>query len=804
MHRLLLLPLLTGCALTAIATRKASWPELNAELAAPGITATATVARDEHGVPHIRAQDTNDLFYSIGFMHAQDRLFQADLTRRLAFGKLGEWRGEDVRDLDRFMAGLELRARAKVFYDQASPEVRSELDAYTRGLNAGAAALPALPVEYRLIGAEFEEWLPWDAMGAVWLNSWALAENPSVEVAAMNLRSLPAADMDLLFRYDPTEPAVGTSWDQARSLEVGGWTPEYQFFERALGGGDAAKQKAMPTSALSAAPEVTAMLDSYVSILGGSNNWIIGPSRSADGKAIVVNDPHLGQRVPSLWYPVEGKAGAVELAGMTIPGAPFIVLGHNQSVAWAFTNVMADFVDFAILQRDGEGYLLDGVRKDFRRVDVSLRLKGQDEPDLSVSTWTELGPVISDLNAPHVVVLQWHTLKVADRSLDLFIGLNMAKTVEDAIAAVSVPTVISQNLLVADANNFAWQPFGSFPNRVGWDGRLPYAASTPGVGVQGWLPAMPGERDPERGYVVTANSRPLAMPDAWRVSTHYIDDARFRRISELIESRENHDVQSVQDIQYDRKDLNAARILPVLLADVQTPDPDAARCLQILRDWDYVASPDSSAATVWAVFHVEYMREGLENSVGQSGFSSYLSAAVPGWSLLDRLQPAWGSGGGLDRYYPDRPKAVAAALDRSCTLLAERMGGDSAAWTWGQAHPLRLKHPFGGASALLKKWNVEDLAIGGTPNTVNAASYDSRDWPFVVGSVASMRLIQPLSDLSQTRFSHPGGSSGHPRHPHNVDLLPTWVSGATVPFWSADADVQAHTESLLTLTPPGK
>jgi penicillin amidase len=753
--------LLSGCSLTTLMTQKKSWPDDEGLVSGLPVSDTITIARDEWGIAHVRAQSENDIWFAEGFLHARDRLFQADLSRRLVFGGLVELRGESALPLERFMLGLELEVRSRAIYESGSPEIRAKIDRYTEGFNAGMQSLKTLPVEHRLTKTAPQPWQPWHCMALVWLNAWTLAENYGVELAALQLRQIDSAGMDALFRFDETEPPVGADWDQLRSLPIGAFTEPFKAFDRVLGVHDAGT---------------------------GSNNWIAGPSRTASGWPIIANDPHLSQRVPSLWYPVDLGSPGLHVAGVSLPGSPFIVLGHNEKLAWGFTNVMADMVDMPVLKREGEGYLLKGEKKEFRKVKVEIPVG--DQVDVSEQLWTELGPVITDPAADYFVVLQWQAFHVADHTTSLVYGLNTADTVAEAKEAVDVPTMVAQNLVVADSEKqYAWQSLGSFPSRVGFDGRLPYNASLPEVGWQGWLPPIPGEINPERGYVVTANSRPLTMENAWKVSTRYINDSRKRRIDEVISSRTDHTLDTMGALQYDRIDLRGRELSARFLEGLNPADPKALQCMGLLKNWDGSSDPDSVAASVWAHFQVKLVEVALSDDLGED-LVHYMATASPGYSLIDR---------DLAHFLPDEKAGVEAALAKTCTELEGFLGADTAGWTFGRLRTLALNHPFGGASALLSSWNIEATAYGGTPDTVNAAGMDWRDFPYGVSSIASMRLLMPLDDLAHSRFVHPGGAYGQPKHPHSTDMFPLWRDGQYATFWFSDADIAAHTQALLTL-----
>ncbi len=749
---------LSGCALVALASQKKGFPEHAGAVRAPGLSAQATIHRDAYGIPHIRAATDADAAYALGYAHAQDRLFQADMNRRLMFGGLSPWLGERTIAFDAFMQSMQLRTKAVAAVERLRPQTRANLDAYAAGINAGAADLPALPVEYRVLGVEFKPWAASDSYGIVYLMAWGLQSNLADELFALSVRDrVGRQDFDKLVGADEGPP-VDLFWNELQRVQLADWTPGFASFNRVLGFPDAA----------------------------ASNNWVVSGSRSADGLPIVANDPHLQQRAPSIWYPAEVQGDATHVGGMTFPGAPAVVIGHTQTLAWGFTNVMADAVDLAILPRQGDsGYIHAGNNRAFTTRTVTVHPKGGDPVQVDV-LWTEVGPVITDADATHVAALRWSALEIEDSTMELFHDLNRAATVEQGMAVADWPAVASQNLVMGDSEgHIGWVPFGSFVRRKGHTGRIPYPAWTGDYGWQGWLDRRPSELDPERGYIVTANNRyDVDWADA--ITTRFAMPYRRDRIAEVIESKPKHDWASMAALQHDHLDIQARERIPQRLQGVTPSTPAAVQCHALLSDWDFVASPDSQGAAVWAALQQELVFQVLQPRLGEEGVKRYLAATPAGRTIVD---------GELEHFSDDVPRDVDTALDRACTWLTAELGPDPALWTWGALHPLHLMHPFGGK---LDSWNQPQVGWFGTPNTVNAGSYRLGERErMATTSIASMRLVMPLSDLSNSTLSHPGGSSGHPKHPDFGTLFEAHRTGKQVPLWWGQQAVDKAAQVLV-------
>ncbi|MEQ1567325.1 MAG: penicillin acylase family protein [Myxococcota bacterium] len=756
----------SGCALTRLAQLDRSHPTLDGVLEVDGASAELRIARDVYGVPHIRAASEADAWFGLGFAHAQDRLFQADLARHSAWGTLSSWFGADAVEFDAFARSLRLRDRAATALAAADPATRRMFEAYAAGINAGAGAARATPIEHRLLGVPFEPWTPEDGLAVTFLLSWALEDNLSFELAAFELAEHPPALLDALTRISPESPPIDPYWDELRGVDRGRWSAPFDAWLAVLGGG----------------PDRAA----------ASNNWVIGGSRSASGKPIVANDPHLDQAVPSLWYAADVAGGDLHVAGATIAGTPGVLIGHDARVAWGMTNVMADQVDLVVLERDGDGYRLEGQTHAFERVASAIEVR-DGEPVQREVQFTAVGPVVNE-GGEVVVAMRWATLEREDRLPTAVRALNRASTADEVLDATrALPLMVALNLVVADVDGgYGWRPIGSIVGRRAHTGRVPYPGSDPLHGWFGWLSNLPEERNPARGYVQTANSRP-DHPLADAISTSYVPPWRFERIGERIEAEPSHTPASEHALQLDTRELLAARHRDRLLDGV-TPGPDGARCHALLAGWDLDAGADSAGAAVWGVFLEQYVRHAIEDQLGAADTEVALSILSTARSPLDN--------GLFDAaFVEDRERSVVYALDRACAELEATLGPDPDGWTWGALHPLDLRHPFSArAPRLLRGWNLPPVPSPGSGATVAASSFEWGADDRSVTGMPSMRLVMPLDDLGASTFVHPGGQSGLPGHPGYSSHYVHFVTGQTLPLWFDDDDVAANVVDTLRLT----
>jgi penicillin amidase len=769
--------MLSGCALTTLMTKGRSYPQPSSMHSLASLDARVVIDRDVYGVPHVRAETEHDMWFALGFLHAQDRLFQMDLSRRAAWGRLHEWLGAATIEVDTFHRALGWRERAESNVALCTAEEKAMLEAYTQGVNAGADSLGVLPVEYRLLKKGFDPWTVQDGLALGFLQAWNLETNSSREMAALLMREeWDVAMLDRLHRLMPEEPEVDPYWDTLRHVDIGALTPVYRSWTSALGG--------RPDKA------------------EASNNWVVGPERTASGHAIVANDPHLNQSVPSLWYAVDLVGGAHRVAGATLPGLPGVPVGHNGKVAWGLTNVMADVVDYAVLERVGErGYLLSGETHELETRTYRFDLGEEGVVEREVHH-TALGPVITQLEGTHLVVMRFVASELEDRMTAVLRGLMRAEKMEDAAHLAELPLMVAQNVALADTEGgWGWQAIGAVPRRKAHTGRVPYPGSDPAHGWDGWMPTLMGEREPERGYVHTANARPgVNTPsfggdpiDVDTLTTSFLPPHRHNRLDELLSGTQNATPDDVRRMQLDVLDGVARRWIPELLEGPwELEDARAQPCRDLLMNWDYRLNPEASGGAVWAVFQQALLEEVLSESLSETELDMYFQTSGPGDSLF--LNPDKDALGAETAH-------VERALVRTCAQLTHHQGSDPSQWSWGAMHPMKLGHPFGEQSALLSGWNMKEIPWGGSSVTVAAAAYSWGEGIRPVGGMQSLRLVMPIADLGATTLSYPGGQSGQPGHPHYRSHFEAFEKGEGVPLWTDDKEIQGEVVSSWLLVP---
>jgi len=762
----------SGCALFTLAATKRSHPPLDGMVAAAGARGEITIHRDAAGVPHIEAANEDDAWYGLGYVHAQDRLFQLDVRRRLAHGEISELLGDRAVDLDAFVRAMELERRGQEAIDRAQPAAQARITAYTEGLNAGVASLKTLPVEYRLLGVDFAPFDAADTTGMLYLMGWSLQENLDHELAAMAFAHLPADELDSLFQTYPDTPPIDPFWDDLRTRDLGELTAGFEAFTGALGGRPKGKGN----------PEA-------------SNNWVVGGSRTASGKPIVANDPHLVQSVPSIWYAAHLRGGDLHVAGATLPGVPGLPIGHNEEVAWGLTNVMADTVDLAVLERDGDdAVIVRGQAEPLQAHTYTLRPRDAEPVERTVYT-TSLGPVVNE-GGDAVLVMRWAGLVIEDQTPDVLTTFVHSTSVAQLLDDLDpLPSVAPQNMVMADTGgDIAWKVVGSIPRRHGFTGRVPHPASDGDRHWDGMLDARPQLHNPERDYLATANHKPDpdAQPSVDAIATAYLPPHRYDRIMDRLGELPQATPADMHELHTDVRENAAATYLPELLTG--EPSAEAAPCHALLSGWadrDYQATIDSPEAAAWAMFQEELFRATFASRLDDDQMHLLLDLMSTGRNPLD---------GDFDRFLDEAPQAVDTALRAACRRLSERFGAPEEA-RWGELHPVKLAHPFSEQSSLLAGWDMVSAPFPGTGASVAAADYEWTEDEWKVGFMASMRIVMPLDDLGASTFVHPGGQSGQPRSPYYRSHYDEFVGGQTLPLYFDADDVQANAVHTLTLTP---
>ncbi|WCM95176.1 penicillin acylase family protein [Acidovorax sp. NCPPB 2350] len=812
--------LLAGAALAWYVQR--SFPALDGRLQAPGLSAPVQVRRDPSDVTHIEAASPRDLWFATGYLHAQERTWQLEFNRRLMRGQLSEVFGPATLETDKLMRALDIIGAARRQYAGLPAEARDALQAYSQGIRSfHQHRTQALPPEFPLLGVvpggaggADAAWLPEDSMGWALMMALDMGGNWGQEFTRLSLARV--LDTQRLWQALPPYPgeAPATAVDLAalyRGLGVyrsGGDAPASTSDAAGAAGtavplallGDGARQWLEWSQAL--------VRDAGTNEGKGSNNWVVAGSRTASGKPLLANDPHLGLSAPAIWYyaALHAPAGRAsdgtpipptEVIGGMLPGLPFVVLGRTARVAWGFTNTSPDVQDLYLEQidpsnprryRTPEGWADFGVRTE------TIRVKGQPDAVVTLRS-TRHGPVLSNAQASHAalldlgryaIALRWSALDADNQTVLAGLKLNHAESVDGLFQALSYYHSPMQNVVAADVQGrIAFKAVGRVPVRgeahdlrgvapaPGWDARYDW---------QGWLPyADTPQDDGAKGWIATANQRVTAEGYAHFITQDWALPYRYERIAQQLDAVPRHDMASMQRLQGDVVSLATLRLLPHLRRALQGhAHPLAGAVAAQLEGFDGAMRADRAAPLVFAAWVDELARGTIAARIGAERFEATYGkrdyrAGLEG--ILERGDAWWCQPTTCERQSAD---ALARALDR----LQAAQGADPARWRWGVAHPaLSVHRPFGSVPALARFFDVR-VPSPGDAYTVNVGQYDAGNasGPFVNRHAASLRAVYDLADLERSLFIYQTGQSGLVFSPRYRDMREAWAGGGYRPL----------------------
>ncbi|GAB4212267.1 MAG: penicillin acylase family protein [Roseiflexaceae bacterium] len=773
---------------------RGSLPQTNGAIKLAGLSGPVEVLRDASGIPHIRGASEEDALMGLGYVHAQDRLWQMEFQRRIGNGRLSEVLGTTTRQTDIFLRTLGPHRAAARAWSTARPEERRAIEAYVRGINAFISTHHGreLPVEFTILGFEPEPWRPEDVIVWIKMMSWNLGGNWSDELLrakliakigpdkAAELLPAAAADDPLILPPDSASAGPGPQPVAAPAPPVG---------ERTSAGLLAVDQAIREGLGLGGH-------------LIGSNNWVIGGARSASGKPILANDPHLGAQIPSIWYLAHLSGGAIDAIGATLPGLPGIVIGHNGRIAWGVTNTGPDVQDLFIERINGDTVEYQGRQEPLTVLTETLKVKGEPDTALRVRV-TRHGPLISDAikDSDQALAFRWTALDDQDHTLAAFLAINRARNWQEFTAALSSYHAPMQNFVYADVDgNIGYYAPGALPIRAKGDGRVPVPGWTGEYDWSGYVPfeQLPHSYNPEQGFIVSANNRVAPDSYPYLIGSSFAAPYRALRITELVKAKPLNTLDDVAAMQADVRSAHAALLLPLLLQ--ATPaDARSTRALELLRGWDGTMRGDSAAAAVYQAWYAHLPQHVFRDELGDELAESYegdpVAIVLP---TMLRDNAAWCD----DTRTAGRDNCATTmglALRDGLAEMAKLQGSDDpSAWRWDKVHIAMFPHnPFDNVPQLQPIFS-RSIPNDGDRFTVDVAppraDYRQRH-------VASYRGIIDLSDLDRSRFMHTVGQSGNPLSPHYSDLLERWQRVEYLPMTFSRAAVDAAARERLVLEP---
>jgi len=814
-----------------------SFPQIDGEIQLDGLDGAVDIYRDGMGIPHIYASTTHDLFFAQGYVHAQDRFWQMDSWRHIGSGTLSEMFGEGQVETDSFLRTLGWKRVAEQEWEALSPTSREILLAYTDGVNAYLKdhSDTAVSLEYAVLGLlspdyKIESWTPINSLTWGKAMAWDLGGNMDDEIErAILLKTLSPEQLAEVFPEYPSDypvivPKIGENANAVKRLtfNVQPISLDYE--------------------------SIADKLDLLTAVLGptgsgiGSNSWAVSGNLSATGKPLLANDMHLSIQMPSIWFQnalhcaPKSEACPFEVTGFSFAGVPGVVAGHNDRLAWAFTNLGPDVQDLFIEKVNPENpnqYEVDGEWVDFETRTETLSVVGGDAVEITIRT-SRHGPIISETYGPlkdevdpkdpeavpfkdeagvelpenYVIALSWTAL-TPSTPFEAIWGFNRAQNWDEFREAARGFHVPAQNLLYADVDgNIGYQTPGMIPVRKNGDGTLPVPGWSSEYDWTGFIPfeELPYAFNPQSGFIVTANNQANPRDYPHLITMDFDYGQRAARIVDMIENAPGKiDAAYIQQMHGDSKSLNAEVLVPILM-DLQLDPELAALRDKHLGNWDYQERADSSSAVLFEAFWWDL----LTDTFGDDLPEAYLPKGGSRWyvvmrNLVNQPDSPWWD----DKSTPDKvetrddifAKAFGEAV--KCEACVEQFGKDISQWKWGELHTATFRNQTlgnSGVSLIEDLFNRGPYVTGGGESIVNATGWVMGE-SFEVDWLPSEREIVDLSNLDNSLSLHTTGQSGHAFHSHYDDMVPLWAEVEYYPMWWEQESVIADSEGHLKLIP---
>ncbi len=828
-----------------------SFPTLAGSVDITGLSSPVTVTRDDAGIPQITAKTAADLFLAEGYVHAQDRFWEMDFRRHVTSGRLSELFGESQVGTDTFVRTLGWRSVAEQEVALLDPATLGYYQSYADGVNAyledhqGAD----LSLEYAVLGLqnpgyEVEPWTPADSVAWLKAMAWDLRSNLDDEIdRALLARTLTPTEVNQLHPDFPADQHPTITGSQAVTMPSAG-APSAA--ESSIDSTDVPAALVDPSSYSDALSELRTHLGSVPELLGpaggeiGSNSWVVSGALTDTGMPLLANDPHLGPALPSVWYQVGLRCQSItaecpfDVAGYSFSGMPGVIIGHNDRVAWGFTNLGPDVADLYIEKVTGDTYEFDGVAKPLLRRDEKITVAGGDDVKIEIRS-TEHGPLLSGFEgtaypkiasdfpvaaglppAPVAEVgvepttyelsLQWTAL-TPGRTASAIFALNQATNWASFRAAAALFEVPSQNLVYADVDgNIGYQAPGLIPIRASGNGTLPVPGWTSEYGWTGYIPfdSLPSTLNPSSGYIVTANnaavdaSYPYLLTADWDLG--YRANQITVRLQELIAAKTPLTPELMSEIQGDNYSAIAASLVPALQQVRLTGD--AAEARKLFDGWDYQVDVDSAAAAyfnvIWRTLLQDMFTGKIDEGAALTGGDRSFSVVR---GLLNQPDSPWWSNSANGTVSQD--SMLRRVMTNAAAEAADLMGSNPADWQWGSIHTLELKNASFGESGIAPlEWlfNRGPYELAGGSSVVNAVGWDATQG-YQVDWVPSMRQVISLENFDDSTWINLTGASGHAFHTNYTDQAPLWQDHETRPWLFTPAAINADASNTLILEP---
>ena len=768
-------------------------PMTEGEIKVQGLQAPVEVLRDSWGLPHLYAKSNHDLLFAQGFVHAQDRLWQMEINRRLASGRLSEIVGPEAIQVDRLQRTFGIMRAAHKEIATLNEDEKGLLQAYADGVNAFIESHKnRLPLEFRILGVSPEPWEPEHSIGWAKVMAFIGGFNWADEIVKAALtQKLGSEKAANLFRLNqPSTPFIIAS-----GLDLPTLWPTYA----------SVKNSFLPSP------------------IGASNNWVVHGSRTETGAPLLANDMHLDVRIPSVWYEMHLSGGDFNVIGLSLPGVPLIIAGHNEDVAWGITFAFTDTQDLFLEQlnpNQKDQYLHQGEWKQAKHIKESIKVKGSDEPVMHDVLETIHGPIISP-NIPiakgfkYALSLKWSAHDPGGM-ISSITQMNQAGDLEEFKEAALQWPDPAINLVCADRDGkIGYILAGKIPIRPQNHGNGPFPGWTGEHDWTGYLPKdeKPFRVNPANGFIATANNKVVGDDYPHYIANDYMPGYRAERIQEVLTQKSVVSKDDFRSLQGDLKSSEAARFVKAL-ENMEGESEKAKDLLKRLRSWDQILGSDSPEGAIYCVLFYRLLENTFKDELGdlkdhffgvgltpiQSMNMFATHSRVILLNLLSEPNSPW-----FDDVTTPKREDLGYILEKSLnetdSFLREAMGSKPSNWRWGRLHRIEFHHPLGEVKPLDKLFNRGPFEAGGHFSTVSQSTFlPGMDFNYA-GWTVSNRHIYDLEDWDNSYGSIVPGQCGMFGSPHYDDQIELWLNIDHHPLYFSRSKVEAGVQERLILKP---
>jgi len=828
-------------------------PLYNGPVKLDGLSAPVEVVFDTHAIPHVKAQRDDDLLYAVGYLHARERLFQMELLRRVSYGRLSELFGNhpdetgsffrDTLAVDRWMRTAGLGQMGEKLAERMNAHDRRLGDAYVAGINT-FIRMGNLPIEFDMLETRPEPWTVGNVMAIVRLNGWGLSLNMQFEMIRLILESEigeektreifpPFMDHPGPYIIEKSDRDYSKLWRRDENGQVV-WLDDDGLASPPSEGGDnavPAEIKNLPgkqgrldiqdteeygKSATGILASYAAAFDNarYIFNADASNNWVVGPSRSKSDKPILANDPHLMHTVPATFYAMHLSMPGLDVIGVTLPGTPVIVLGHNRNIAWALTTTFADTQDIYLEKIDPENpnrYLTSSGSEEFRveRQDIKEKLEdGSYRTHTLNLRHTRHGVVLNDAvpsldKKLPILALRTTMDEMSSGDLDAAMRVAWAKDLDEFRSALSSWSAPIQNWVAADdSGNIGYFPAGLIPIREGYDGSKPVPGWKNEYEWKGFIPygRLPQMWNPPSAKIVTANNKVLPPEDyPYTFALDVMSGYRSARISEMLDEQPKWSAEDLRRMQMDVHCKQADRLMPPLIAALEKAGLQGKEkeAFDILKSWNREADIESVGASLFHASYREMWELSLKDDLSDDLYK-LLNTVQLEYGFFDRIWDQYPSAAIFDRKdTPEkegRDELLPLAFRQALAKLSANYGDDIKGWKWGSVHVMAFQHPFGSVPVVGRFFNPDPKPSPGSSETVwvTGGMWREKGYLFPVEYGPAFRHVVDLADIANGGFVIDVGQSGWPQTDNYTNGYEDWYAGRQ---WSVSMNEEQYSQN---------